>query len=266
MLASLPSLPFAAASAVRASCPEAEDFSGVFNVGAALPRLSAGRVHEAFPAWGGEGAALLFLLGASVPAGQTVWVREAAASAEHGELYAPGLSALADPASVLLVRAQKRVEALWAAEEALKRPGARVLLELGARGKPIDLTATRRLSLVAEAHGASALLLRGDCGRPEFMRAAPTSSAWTRWRIAPAPSHTLHRDEIGAPALTAELMRHRGGVRPRTLDLEWSDDGFRIAQSRRAANTNANEALGGDLAPALGDGPADQNWPRRAVG
>ncbi len=264
MSASLPVLPFGAASAERALRSQAEDFSWDLATGASLPRLAAGRVHEAFPAWGGEGTALFFLLGASSPARWTVWVREAAASAEHGELYAPGFSALADPASILLVRAQKRVEALWAAEEALKRPGVRVLLELGARGKPIDLTATRRLSLAAEAHGASALILRGDCGRPEFMRAAPTSSAWTRWRIAPAPSRTPHRDEIGAPSLTAELMRHRAGVRPRTLDLEWSDDGFRIAESRSAASSN--EALGGDLAPATVNGSADQDGRRRAVG
>lgn len=221
--------------------------------------MEAGRLHEAVPALGGETAALAFLIGASAAAGLLLWVREGAAAAEHGEVYAPGLAQFGlDPARLLMVCAGKRLDALWAAEEGLKRPGARVLLELGPRGKPLDLTATRRLSLAAEATGATALVLRGDAAR-----AAPPSSAWTRWHVAPAPSLGAHRDEIGAPVIAARLTRHRGGVRPQDFVLEWSGHGFRTFDS-----TN-NETVGGDLAAAFVDGsdhaPQTRAGARRAV-
>lgn len=217
--------------------------------GEGFPRLEAGRLHEAIPAAHAETAALAFLIGASAPSGLLLWVREDAAGAEYGEAYAPGLAQFGvDPGRLLLVRAGKRLEALWAAEEGLKW-GGRVLLELGARGKPLDLTATRRLSLAAAATGATALALRGDAGRQ-----APPSSAWTRWRISSAPSRAPQRDEIGAPALAASLVRHRGGVRAQDYVLEWTGHGYR-----------AVETMGVDLAPAAIDGPDRSARDRRAV-
>lgn len=222
--------------------------------GAGPFNLEPGRLHEAVPVLGSETAGLAFLIGASAPSGLLVWVREGTAAAEHGEAYAAGFAAFGiAPAQVLVVCASKRLEALWAAEEGLKRPSVRVLLELGARGKPLDLTASRRLSLAAEASGASALVLRGDAGR-----AAPPSSAWTRWQVSSAPSLGAHRDEIGAPVIAARLTRHRGGVRPQDFILEWSGHGFRALESN-------HEEVGGGLAPAFVDGSDRTPEEHRAV-
>lgn len=220
-----------------------------------FPGLDAGKLHEAVPELGAETAVLAFLMGASAPGAGLLWVREDAAAFEQGEPYAPGLSGTGlECKSIVLVRAAKRLDALWAAEEGLKRPGLRVLLELGARGKPLDLTATRRLSLAAENTGATALVLRGDAAR-----LAPPSAAWTRWRIAAAPSLSAHRDEIGAPALLARLTRHRGGLRPQQFILEWTGHGYRAIESADG------ETMGGDLAPALVDGSDRPQRDRRAV-
>lgn len=193
--------------------------------------LEAGRLHEALSAPGADGAAHGFLLAAAAALAPEllVWVRDAGLDA--GAPYAPGLAQYGlQLERLLVVQARRRAEALWAAEEGLKQAGAVVLLELGARGRPIDLLVTRRLGLAAQTYGTTVLALRGDAGA-----APPPSAAWTRWRVRSAPSHSAYADEVGAPAFEAELVRHRGGARGRFF-LEWSNGAFRA------------EALGGDLA------------------
>ncbi|HWA00189.1 MAG TPA: hypothetical protein VG841_07715 [Caulobacterales bacterium] len=169
------------------------------------------------------------------PAG-LIWASEEAAVAEVGAPYSAGLAQFGlDPARVLVVRARRREEALWAAEQSLSIPGAVVLCGLGGRGKPLDLKATRRLLLAGERHGSRCLLLKPEDG--------PTA-AWTRWRVEASPSRGLSR-ELGAPAFRATLTRNRAGSAGQSFLLEWN------------AHERAFSDMGRDLAAASGDGSAD---------
>jgi protein ImuA len=137
---------------------------------------------------------------------------EAGVFAEEGAPYLPGFTQFGlDPAKLIVVRAAKRDEALWAAEQALSAPGAVVICALAARGKTLDLKATRRLLLFAERNRAHCLLVRP---------LAEASAAWTRWRVGPAPSVAPER-ELGAPAFSLELVRSRAGPAGGRFIVEW---------------------------------------------
>jgi protein ImuA len=173
-------------------------------------------LHEVAPAAPGDEAATLgFALGLAASwAGRAgiVWACEEAALAEIGAPYPPGLAAHGvDLGRFIFVRAEKRDEALWAAEQGLSAPGAVVICTLAARAKPLELKATRRLLLFAERTRARCLLLRP---------LDEASAAWTRWRVAPAPSQALER-ELGVPAFALELVRQRGGPAGARFIVEW---------------------------------------------
>src|SRR5271165_5519233 len=74
------------------------------------------------------------------------------------DLYGPGLAAHGlDPAHLVLVRAPRDAEILWAMEEGLRAPGiAAVVGEVGT----LAAVASRRLQLAAERSGITAFLLR----------------------------------------------------------------------------------------------------------
>jgi protein ImuA len=174
-------------------------------------------LHELCPAGpGAEASALGFGLGLAASwAGRAgiFWVGEEEVFAEEGAPYPPGLTQFGlTPENLIVVRTSKREECLWAAEQALSAPGAVVLCALGARGRPLDLKATRRLLLFAERNHARCLLVRPI---------AEASAAWTRWRVAPAPSEAEDRD-LGAPAYVLELVRHRGGPAGARFTIEWN--------------------------------------------
>ncbi|MBK6705614.1 MAG: hypothetical protein IPG56_18840 [Caulobacteraceae bacterium] len=141
-------------------------------------------LHEIGPSGPGfEASALGFTLALAAhwvgPAG-IFWAGEDAAFAEEGAPYPVGLAQYGLPLDRLIVaRARKREDALWAAEQALAATGAVVICALGAQGKPLDLKASRRLLLFAERYASRCLLLIPENG---------PSAAWTRWRIAPAQS------------------------------------------------------------------------------
>ncbi|MFZ1988727.1 MAG: hypothetical protein WAW96_03050 [Alphaproteobacteria bacterium] len=240
MQALLPRLPPAAAS-LSCETGQPPESAKLF------PFPQPGHLHEAIPASpGDEAKAAAFLAGIarqlSPPGGVLLWIEEEGFSTEHGELYAPGLPGFGfNPADVILVRARKRMDALWAAEQGLKRQGTIVLVELGGRGKALDLTLTRRLALAAKAEGSTALLVRGDLAS---MPRLP-SAAWTRWQIARAPARNPHAGELSALALTAMLARHRKRPAGQRFFMEWISD-------ERAFHI---EALGGDLAAPAANGP-----------
>jgi protein ImuA len=103
------------------------------------------------------------------------WAGEEGVFAEDGAPYPPGLAQYGlDPSKLIVIRAGKREETLWAAEQALSVPGAIVICALAARGKALDLKATRRLLLIGERNNARCLLVRP---------LAEASTAWTRWRV-----------------------------------------------------------------------------------
>jgi protein ImuA len=159
------------------------------------------------------------------------------------DLYGPGLAAHGlDPGRVVLVRASRDAEILWAMEEGLRAPGiAAVVGEIGS----LPMVASRRLQLAAERSGIIALLLRRwrDGGQAARERALP-NAAVTRWRIAalpsmpppipsPAPTLTLPRSRgrewdggglgwgigVGCPRWRVELLRCRGGE-PASWEIE----------------------------------------------
>jgi len=105
---------------------------------------------------------------------------------------------------LILVKAAREAEALWALEETLKS-GA-VSAALAPVGAPA-FVATRRLDFAAKAGKARALLLRPG---PQV----DLSAARLRWRIGSAPSalHPMDPRGLGPVRLKAELVRSRTGL------------------------------------------------------
>jgi protein ImuA len=138
------------------------------------------------------------------------------------DLYGPGLAAHGlDPGRLVLVRAARDAEILWAMEEGLRAPGIiAVAGEVGALGA----VASRRLQLAAERSGITAFLLRRwrDGGQAARERVLP-NAAVTRWRIAALPSQPPRGEPgIGLPRWRVELLRCRGGV-PGCWEVEVPD-------------------------------------------
>jgi len=126
--------------------------------------------------------------------------------------WPPGMAQFGlDPARLVLVRARKPADALWAAEEALRCPAVGAVL-LSAR--QLDLTAARRLMLAAATGGGIGLLLRPDDDSP-----GPTA-AITRWRIGTLPGSGAARHDLGDPRWRLTLLRARGG-RPQAWTATW---------------------------------------------
>jgi len=179
--------------------------------------LALGCLHEiAGAAPGDDGAAVGFaaaLLGRlAAGGGRVVWL------SRRRDLYPPGLAELGlAPGPLIVVAVRRDRDALWAMEEALRcRRLAAVLGEV----EELDLVASRRLQLAAEALGVTGLLLRPPAPPPA------ASAAVTRWRLAPAPGGPAASGPgvpgLGAPRWRAELTRCRGG-RPGLWLLEWRD-------------------------------------------
>src|SRR5689334_3057186 len=180
--------------------PQASEFKGL------LARMTGQPLHEFCPAGpGAEMAAAGFALALATAWAQTpgiFWAGEEGVFAEDGAPYPVGLAQYGlDPAKLIVVRAQKREEALWAAEQGLAARGAVVICALSGRGRPLDLKATRRLLLFAERNGSRCLLVRP---------LTEASAAWTRWRVDYAQSNG-QGDEIGQPSFALELLRSRAG-------------------------------------------------------
>jgi len=138
------------------------------------------------------------------------------------DLCGPGLAAHGlDPGRLVLVRASRDAEILWAMEEGLRAPGiAAVAGEVGALGA----VASRRLQLAAERSGITAFLLRRwrEGGQAARERALP-NAAVTRWRIAALPSQSPRGEPgVGYPRWRIELLRCRGGA-PACWEVEVAD-------------------------------------------
>jgi protein ImuA len=138
------------------------------------------------------------------------------------DLYGPGLSAYGlDPVRIVLVRAARDAEILWAVEEGLRTPG--ILAVVGEVGA-LPAAASRRLQLAAERSGITAFLLRRwrDAGQAARERILPNAAA-TRWRIAALPSRPPREEPgIGCPHWRVELLRCRGGE-PACWEVEVAD-------------------------------------------
>lgn len=184
--------------------------------------LARGRLHEVFAdeedASSGAGvAALLSLLaGEGRP---FLWLRTEAIQKRAAQIHASGLAELGiDPASLLLVLAPDETALLHAAAEAARCTGLGALLVEGwGKMRGLDLTASRRLMLAAEASSVTVFLLR--------IAADPVpGAADTRWRVRAAPSIALEADAPGASLFQIELLRRRAGPPAGPWRMEWDRD------------------------------------------
>src|SRR6516162_6453796 len=138
------------------------------------------------------------------------------------DLYGPGLAAHGlDPARLVLVRAPRDGEILWAMEDGLRAHGITAVVgEVGT----LAAVASRRLQLVAERSGITAFLLRrwragGQAARERNL----PNAAVTRWRIAAVPSQPPWGEPgVGRPRWRVELLRCRGGE-PACWEVEEAD-------------------------------------------
>ena len=218
-------------------------------LGGGLARAALHEVAAARP--GDPAAALAFALGVAARAagarGRVLWVVEAVAAGEAGALYGPGLDGFGLPARRLVVLAVRRpIDALWAMEEGLKTPGlAAVVAEL-LDGAAADLTASRRLSLAAQAGGGLGLIVAH--------RGAPgPSAAVTRWRAGAATGPPDRHGGLGPPAVALTLTRNRRGPCG-AFTIEWDSHAGRFADLDAA-----RPALAGapDIAAAAAGRTAD---------
>lgn len=160
------------------------------------PALALGRCHEiAGPLRHGFAA---YVAGRAT--GSVLWITAVPGA---GRLHPQGLHGLLDPARLVFLRIVTPVEALWAAEEAL-RSGAVgcVVLETAT---PPALTPVRRLNLAAAAVGDDArpmplcLLLLPQGGA--------AGAVETRWLV----DHPVGAESPGVLSWRADLLRDKGG-------------------------------------------------------
>jgi protein ImuA len=165
---------------------------------------------------------------------------------KRGDLYGPGLAAHGlDPARIVLVRAVRDDDILWALEEGLRTSSslggiAAVIGEIGR----LPMVAGRRLQLAAERSGIPALLLRRwRTGAQAAAERARPSAAVTRWRIAPLPSWPEAGEPgpaglIGQPRWRVELLRCRG-AEPAAWNMEVADASGLVRLSAELADRPA---------------------------
>lgn len=210
-------------------------------------------LHEVRPFDPQDGpAATAFLLGLAArlsygDAGTIVWVRAQEIVREWGLPYAPGLARFGIPPSrILFIHPRTEQEALWCVEEAVQARG--VALTIGdIDGAKFDLTASRRIHLMAEKVGRPVLMARGSRWRG-------ATAALTRWAIKAAssgvPDYSARSPVkgIGNPRWVVDLERAKGG-RPGSFHVEWNHETHRFrvaapladrpaAAGVRAANEN----------------------------
>jgi protein ImuA len=199
--------------------------------------LSLGRLHEVVTGEGEEaGSTAGFAAMLALRAGQgqpLLWLRTDAVERRCGRLYASGLGELGlDARAVLVGLVADDAALLKAANDAARCAGLGALLvECWGDPKVLDLTATRRLMLAAEASGVTVLLLR-------IAASEGPSAADTRWRVSAAPSVPLAdgtpAGAPGHPAFGLELLRRRAGPAGVKWRVEWNRERRAFQDPERA--------------------------------
>jgi len=190
--------------------------------------LAIGAMHEVFSEGRQSGTATGFVAGFAgrlTARRPLVWVRQDFSEIESGALSMSGLSELGlDPRRLVSVRAADVDNALRTAADALAcdAVGA-VVLEVWGEARQLDLVASRKLTLAAQASGVTCLVLR--------VAAEPSpSTAETRWIVQAAHSPPTSQlgpaaawGAWGAPVFDAQLVRNRHGPVGRWI-MEWKCD------------------------------------------
>jgi protein ImuA len=190
--------------------------------------LAVAAVHEVFAEGHQSATATGFIAGFSArisPRRPLVWIRQDFSELESGALSMSGLCELGlDPRLLVTVRATDTDAALRTAADALACDAlGAVVLEVWGQARQLDLVASRKLTLAAQASGVTALLLR--------VAAEPRpSTAETRWivRAAHSPPSSPSMPAApwsawGAPVFDAQLVRNRHGPVGRWI-MEWKCD------------------------------------------
>lgn len=217
-----------------------------------FPALTAGLLHEIHGAALDWAAVLGFALGILPPDDGPVVLVRCRVWGRRRRLSGDGLAGVGlDRARLLLITAEDERGLLRAGLDAARCSGlSAVILETHGALPAYTLTASRQLVLAAERARVPVIVLRGDA----FPRA---SAAHTRWRVSPAPSRIVEAEAIGPWAVTAELLRRRGGPAGRCWHLEWDEDNGQFREQGRPAasiiGAQAGPALSGDMV-SLADG------------
>jgi protein ImuA len=200
--------------------------------------LAVGAMHEVFADAGRHSAAatgfVAGLAGRAAARRPLVWVRQDFTEIESGALSMSGLAELGlDPRLLVTVCAADVDTALRTAADAFACDAlGAVVLEVWGEARQLDLVASRKLTLAAQASGVTGLLLR--------VAAEPQpSTAETRWivRAAHSPPAALLMPAAplvlaaplmpaapwGAPMFDAQLVRNRHGPVGRWI-MEWKCD------------------------------------------
>ena len=193
-------------------------------IGDSLPGggLAQGALHEVLTADPGAALAFCAVLLARA-AGPVLWI------GAEPDAWPPGLAAFGlDPADLVLVRAQRPADGLWAFEEALRSPAVAGALLLGMAP---DMVASRRLQLAAEAGGGIGLQVMPDAEK------MPPSAARSRWRVSAAPTADRFH-----PSWNVALLRCVGG-RPGTWRVVWDRATATLAIADPAAASQPHAAV-----------------------
>lgn len=187
-----------------------------------LPPFARGAVHEIQSPHPGAGAAFAaVLLGRA--GGTVVWISAGAGLAP----WPPGLAQHGlTPDRLVLARAEKPVDALWAMEECLRCPVIGGVALCGPVA--MDLTATRRLHLAAAAGGVIGVAVRPEDSPP--LEGATAS----RWRVQGLSGPGSLVD----PRWSLALLRARGGRPAGPWAVTW-----RVAQGELELDEDGTAAL-----------------------
>src|SRR4030081_3703306 len=196
--------------------------------------LAVAAVHEVFAEGRQSATATGFSAGVAWRAAARrplVWVRQDFTEIESGALSMSGLAELGlDPRLLVTVRAADVDTALRTAADAFACDAlGAVVLEVWGEARQLDLVASRKLTLAAQASGVTGLLLR--------VAAEPSpSTAETRWIVraahSPPAAPLLPAASLtpaapwsawGAPMFDAQLVRNRHGPVGRWI-MEWKCD------------------------------------------
>ena len=180
--------------------------------------LAMGAMHEVFAEAGRQSAAatgfVAGLAGRAAARRPLVWVRQDFTEIESGALSMSGLAELGlDPRLLVTVRAADVDTALRTAADALACDALGVVvLEVWGQARQLDLVASRKLTLAAQASGVTGLVLR--------VAAEPSpSTAETRWIVraahsppaAAAPGAARGARRCSTRSLSATVMALLGG-------------------------------------------------------
>lgn len=184
------------------------------------PALALGRAHEA----SGPARRVFAALAAGAAGGEALWIM---GGRDRDGLDPEGLAPFLNPARLLVARAPHGLDALWAAEEAL-RSGAVAAVLVEPRSPP-GLTPVRRLQLAAEA-GAE----RGPA-RPFCLiltsEGGTAAAVETRWRADPLPGWATDPRPGGGPARWRfALVRDKAGP-PAAWDAVAAREGPRFLRA-----------------------------------